>query len=257
MIRIGILNDTHLGITKIGALTRCFERLAEQKPDIIIHAGDYCGATEGHRTLRVTCELLRKTFPDTPILSVIGNHDYWAGPSPSLAEFLENYRLILQAFKDSNIHFLDTDGIWRQDDITILGESGWYHTYPTSNDWNFIPKGIDGDTHLWLQRKSYDRLDEKLSQLTNSDTTRIFVSHFPILDCNPWDGNPNVGKLLKDEYGVKYFISGHSHGAKNGPLHYRSDSDYYVPTYTTLEVADDRSREESTTEQNRLLATDG
>lgn len=181
----------------------------------------------------------------------------WSGPNPSVADFLENYRLILQAFKESAIHFLDKDGIWRQDGVTILGHSGWYHTRPTSNDWNFIPKNIEGDTHHYLQKLAYQELDATLSSLDEDDTTRVFVSHFPVLDCNPWDGNPTTGELLKNEFGVKYFISGHSHTAQNGPLHYRSNSDYYNPTYTMLRIENEPGTESSTKEPSSLLATDG
>lgn len=237
-MKIGLLNDTHLGITTDGQLKRCFKNLAEKEPDLIIHAGDYCGATWGHKTLRVTCELMREQFPDIPILSVIGNHDRWSGQRPGLTQFKENMEQVEQAFKVNKVHFLDTMGIYPTGNVTIMGCSGWYHERPDTNDWNFLPKWIEGDTHAYLQKQA----DETLLRLTQSldvkqvGEIRLFVSHFPVKDCNPWDGNPHTGEILEQFFDVDYFVSGHSHGLKNGPRHFRTATDYGLPDSLVIEL---------------------
>lgn len=231
-MKIGILNDTHLGLTTDGQLKVCFRELAKQHaPDMIVHAGDYCGATHGHRALRLTCEMMRDIFPEIPIISVIGNHDFWCGKNPSLHDFTDNYEKVKEAFKNNRIHFLDEDGIFRIEDLTFFGCTGWYHERRDSNDWNFIPKFIEGDTQAYLNKRANDILHAQLGALTEKDTTRLFVSHFPVVDCFPWDWNPNIGEMLEKHYNVKRFISGHSHGIQTGPRHYRSSSDYGKPAY--------------------------
>lgn len=240
MIKIGILNDTHLGLTTAEELKECFKTLALRKPDMIIHAGDYNGGEDGNFAVRKTCQLLRRTFRYIPIFSVVGNHDLWQ-PEPSLENFFLNYDLVCKAFKASHITFLDEE-VHFLDDITIVGESGWYHVLPLSNDWNFIPKHIEGDTHAYLNQLSHKRLEEKLKEIGEKrpNEKRIFVSHFPVIDCMPWDGNPKIGKMLKDQFGFDYFISGHSHFEKNGPIHYRTNSDYGRPHSKVIEIGGER-----------------
>ena len=229
------MNDTHLGITKPAALNRCFERLKKEDIDIIVHAGDYCGGRYAHKTLGLTIRMLRTIFPTIPIMTVLGNHDFYT-KTPTQLSFNKNYELIKTIFKTHHIHFLDEDGIFRHQGISIIGCSGWYHERPDSNDWNFIPNDIEGDTHSYFQKRSYQLLDKNLSQLTDEDKFRIYVSHFPVIDCNPWDGNPHTGEILEKEFNIHFFISGHSHARKNGPKHFRSRSDYYCPDYELLNI---------------------
>jgi predicted MPP superfamily phosphohydrolase len=228
-MRIGILNDTHLGITSKKVVQQCIHALAVIKPDIIIHAGDFSGGMMGYGALGVTCRMLRREFPEIPILAVLGNHDLWAGKNPTVSSFTRNKNLCVKAFSDNNIHFLDEKGVYRIGGVTFMGHTGWYNTVPDSNDWLYIPRYMEGDTHSLLQKQAHSALEAQLASLIKEDENIVFVSHFPVRDCNPWDGNPNMGTLLSEQYGVKYFISGHSHGLLKGPVHFRTATDYYKP----------------------------
>jgi predicted phosphohydrolase len=166
----------------------------------------------------------------------MGNHDFWADKQPSLDRFILNYDKAVEAFKTYNIHFLDCDGVFSFRGLTVVGCSGWYLNRPDSNDWNFIPKYIEGDTHLYMLKKAEYLLQKNLDQLSRKDKNRVFMSHFPVMDCNHWDWNPRFGEMLHERYNINYFISGHSHGEKNGPMHFRSATDYYKPQFKILEI---------------------
>lgn len=77
MTTIGLLGDTHIGITKRKSIERILKNLCINVPklDVLIHAGDYCGGVIGHKSVTSTLKLIREYLPTTPYLSVIGNHD--------------------------------------------------------------------------------------------------------------------------------------------------------------------------------------
>lgn len=233
-MKLAILNDTHIGLTKYKEIIRCLVELQKENPDVIVHAGDFNGGKCGYKHVRSTINIMREHFPSTPILVVLGNHDWWT-ERPVLNQFVYNVAKIREIFKDKNIHWIDEDGPWRKDGVVVTGSSGWYNTMPESNDWNFIPKFIQGDTHSYFLKRDKDILNQNLV-FTDQDLVRIFMSHFPVQDCNPWDGNQKFGDLLRTEFGIKYFISGHSHGELNGPTHYRTATDYGIVRSKVIEV---------------------
>lgn len=237
MTRIVIFNDTHLGITKIGALTRCFEKAAREKPDVIVHAGDFCGGRRGFPTLNRTVEVMRKVFKAIPIVTVMGNHDYYCDAESSVSDFVKNYDACLGSFNKHGIHFLDVCGNFRLGNgVVITGASGWYHTRPDSNDWHWIPLYIEGDTHSYILKNQEYIADKNLRDLKPTDTTRIYLSHFPVRDCNSWDGSQRMGDIIEEDYKIDYFLSGHSHGELSGPKHFRTSSDYHKPSFKIIDI---------------------
>ena len=255
MIYVALISDTHEGITKRKSIAKMLDRLGDEPPiDILIHAGDYCGGVVGHRTLRSTVELVREYLPHTHFLSVIGNHDYWhAGQRkntfPSMRDFEHNYQQILEIFKLNSVHFLDTDGPFRFEEFCFLGASGWYsHPNPPTNDINFLPRCIEGNTHTWMHKRAMQTFDRNLMLMGDLEEGEklVFVSHFPVIEANDYKGRfsdfswcSGIDKLLIEEYGCQYFLCGHAHSFHNGPLRYEAGSDYTEPKYQIIELGKD------------------
>lgn len=269
-MRILLLSDTHIGITTEGQLKNCFRAAAKETFDVIVHAGDYGGGAVGHKSVRKTVEMMRKFFPTQPILSTIGNHDYWCDNRkttkrvsaaggfkwvpmrPGPEDFEENLTNIREIFKNANIHFLDKDGVYSHPEfpqIVFIGVSGWYNTCPPpTNDGNFMPIGIDGDTHRSILRQTekdlFDHVDSGLKDFDGSWQNLVFVSHFPVIEAgNDYKGAfdkyswaRHIGDYFIREYNCRYFINGHAHQLHKGPLRYECGSDYYNPKHLIVEV---------------------
>lgn len=263
-MKILLTSDTHYGITKLKAIRKMLEEGKTEEPDVLIHAGDYCGGRNGHKTLGATVELMREIFPDIPMVSVIGNHDYWCTgkkfklpmgghgwKNPDVMTFEENYKKIIDTFEENRIHFLDVHGVYIHDDFPfhkIVGHSGWYNNpNPPTNDEAYLPRGIEGNTNNWLFKKAMDELDKNLSHLDKfydpDIDTVLFVSHFPVIPGNDYKGgfeqfggNAGIGKIMQEQYNCGYFLEGHSHKLENGPLKYNCGSDYCNPKYKLLKV---------------------
>lgn len=251
------ISDTHLGITKEKAIRRLCQDIAAEEFDVLVHCGDYCGGQVGHKTLRKTVEIIREYLPGIPFVSVIGNHDFWSGvgrgkSNPGLYDFTDNYEKIVTCFKTHNVHFLDKDGPYQHPAFprhTIIGNSGWYlNPRPPTNDENFLPIGIEGDTNRYLLRQADAGLIAHTNAIRdrwqNGADTLIFVSHFPVVNSGPdykggfelfsWDAH--ISKFLQEDWRCKHFLNGHAHQLHKGPLRWECGSDYYKPSYQIIEV---------------------
>jgi len=229
----------------------------------MIHAGDFCGGVVGARSVRTISKLTREYLPDTQVLAVLGNHDYWVegkrirrNPGvydhhalfthngyPSQFAFDDNYRKIVETFKEHNIHFLDEDGVYRHPDwrgFAFVGHTLWYANPPHSNDAKFLPINLGGDTHRYMYKRSRDKVFENLDQLTDDDLIRIFVSHFPIVKTTlaetEWAGDTRMGEYIQKEYKIDKFLNGHMHKRHEGPVRYEAGSDYSNPNHLIFEV---------------------
>jgi len=249
-----LISALHIGLTKEKNLRRMFKDSLESKPDIIVNAGDYCGGTKGSKSVRTISRLTREFYPDIPVLSVIGNHDYWTEgrkkegvryPKPGLLQFTNNYQEIIQHFQDNNIHFLDTDGPFEMGDLLFVGNSGWYsYQNPPTNDSTYLPLGLEGDTHNYMRKRSRELLFESiesLDKLYDESHTVLYVSHFPVVfdkkDRNNvlYGGDHNIGTMMKENYNCEFFLEGHSHIHKNSVV-YNCGSDYKDPKFLIIEV---------------------
>jgi len=239
-------SDTHIGLTKPSSLIKMFRRLRqldEKEPfDLFVHCGDYCGGQQGARSVQTTVKMFRDEFPTKPYISVIGNHDLWCTGyrrkgRPSVVDFMTNYEKIQATFKEYGVHFLDEDGPFRFQGWTFVGHSGWYASLnPKTNDANFLPLGIEGNTHHYLSRKAQRQLEDNL--LLTAETDRVvFVSHFPVIRVegdryfDEFSWSSSIGDHLQEAYGCKYFFNGHAHQLHSGPLRYECGPDYGKPTY--------------------------
>ncbi len=254
-MKLLITSDTHIGITKPETLRRMLIDSAETGPDIFIHGGDYSGGYNGHKPLSLTCAMIRDVFPEIPVVTVMGNHDYWTScssgsgipknSSASFKKFFDNYECIKETFRKHKFHFLDCDGVYRNPlfpGTAFVGHTGWYvdPNDKTSNDWYFIPSGIKENTQNFLLTQAFINLKKNLSSLDDSDTVRIFISHFPVKKnisfglVRGWD--TRLYPLLHDKYKISYFIQGHFHERHEGPGLWEAGSDYEKPRYLLLEI---------------------
>ena len=85
-VRIALVSDLHVkraadAITELEAL---WSQIIEQKPDIILLAGDYINdgsGIEGIETIGPQIAQVFATSDMPPVVAVLGNHDYWSGGS--------------------------------------------------------------------------------------------------------------------------------------------------------------------------------
>lgn len=241
-MRIILTSDTHEGITHSHTVEKLSRNIAKQRPDVIVHAGDFSGGFAGAPMVQKTVERLRR-HNSGPIVVTIGNHDYWCGYNLSVEQFWANYRAIVACFKKHDIHFLDEDGPLTSGDCQFVGCTGWYsNPNPPTNDINFMPLGMGGDTHRYLFKRAIDIVTQQQGLLDHSKKI-IFVSHFPVIDAGPdykgsfgdfcWAGG--WGKHLQNGWGIQNFFNGHSHRLHKGPLRWESGSDYYNPKFLVID----------------------
>lgn len=214
--------------------------MRNERPDLVVLAGDYCGNFKGSRCTRITFELARETLgPDIPILACLGNHDYWTIEPWKWAEEWEE---ILDARRSNEIHLLETDGLYRQDGWTFLGHGLWYGTRAhegKTNNYRNMPLHHEGDTCAFMQKRGHEAVDSQVAALTGDDLNLVFVSHFPVVDLDAigkvHGGPEGLGNAMKD-LGVRKFLNGHTHGNLGGPLRYECGGDYGRPQFKIIDL---------------------
>lgn len=265
-LKLILTSDTHLGITKYSVLEKMFTEISEKEFDLLIHAGDYSGGVEGWRKVKHTVELMRKCIPSKPILTTIGNHDFWVRGrrkknevdylsrtygTPTLHAYLLNYDKIAKVFKENGIHFLDEDGMYslpEQPTTKFIGCSGWYSDpNPPTNDKYFLPLGELDSTAATLSLRADFIINEQIRQLDanyEEGYRTIFVSHFPVINTgDDYKGSfeqfswvTQIPSVLHTEYNCTHFLCGHAHQRHEGPLRWEAGSDYYRPKYLEITI---------------------
>jgi len=253
-MRICHVTDTHLGLTSAKKIKQMVKNLSKEKFDLLVHTGDYSGMIEAAPAVIETVELIREYY-NGPFVTVLGNHDYWA--EPTIRGYTVNYNSILDCFKQNDVWFMDTDGIYiHRDfpDIKIIGTSGWYQNpNPPTNDKLYLPNNIEGlSINLFLLNLSNKNLDKQLTTLDNSFNidldTVVFLSHFPVIKPTEGPGDykgafedfcwsARLGSFIHAQYNCKYFLNGHAHQLHIGKeFRYEPGSDYYNPKYRIWEI---------------------
>lgn len=257
-MRILLTSDTHLGITTTPTLRKFFRRMAKEEFDVLVHCGDYSGGFRGADKVRSSLKMMREVIPDKPIVSCSSNHEMWSGKPepgnmyPTFSAFNSNQRDLKKFFKKYNVHYLDVDGLYINEEfphVVLAGHGGWYkNPNPPTNDQNFLPQGISGDTNRFLLNEAARAIETQIEELDTIYDPEyheiVFCSHFGVVrgrddykggfDTFAWD--EAISKLFIEKYNCKYFLEGHSHKRHEGPIVYNSGSDYCAPKYLIIEV---------------------
>lgn len=246
-MRIAFASDWHVGITNPKSIKKQLRKMKKDEPDLIIHAGDYCGGFDGPRSVNTIMRFTRETLPDVPIVATIGNHELFS-LAPSEEQFWRCYGPdsdTARNMKRWGVHFLDEDGPFihgKFPHIGIAGAMGWYHDLTVANADPRIYAHVEGDTGRYLQKRFEETTIKQLDVLAEWEniTKRIFISHFPVVELEgrdlKWGGNEVFGHFIQNQYDIGTFLNGHMHGDLNGPVRYECGADYEKPNYKIIEV---------------------
>lgn len=182
-LRVALLADSHVGTTFDGeGLAAYIARIQEQKPDIVVIAGDFVDEDTGKEDMIAACRSLRQL--DTPygVYFVFGNHD-----KGLYANGQRGYDA------DDLIAELQKNGVTVLQDESVL---------------------IDGRFYLVGRQDASEKMDfggsrAKASELTeklDNDTYTIVLDHQP----NDYDAEAETKADL--------VLSGHTHGGQMIPL---------------------------------------
>ena len=178
-MKIYLLSDIHLEFTTFNP--------PSLDVDVVVLAGDIHVGIEG-------VEWAHKTFTDTPVIYVLGNHEYYDSNMQLL------YSDMKAATANTNVHILDNDVITISD-TQFLGCTLWtdfnLHNRSRSaknlatryiNDYDSIRYGLNNrllKTHDTLARhvKSVKWLKKQLSQISNSSV--VITHHAPSANSLP------------------------------------------------------------------------
>jgi len=178
----------------------------------------------------------KDTFPDTPVIYVLGNHEYYKSAYPKILKKTKDLA------KDTHIHVLENDHI-KIDDVNFLGCTLWtdfrlfgnqcvagYHAQTSMNDYKKIRltpgyKRLSPMDTSSMHRNLLNWLKEKLEELKN-ETVVIVTHHAPSLNSVPEDYKTD---LLSAAYAsnlddfvsnsnAKLWIHGHMHTASDYTL---------------------------------------
>ena len=163
-MRIVLTSDIHAEMRN-GYLKGALREEIAAKPDIFIIAGDLDYA----QRIEETFEQLTKLFPDTDILYVPGNHDYWSGsmvefrapPEHSVDDELDLMLLDIDSYFE-RVHPLVNRSVVI-DGITFHGATIWWNAdnpeWPLHqhilNDFRYIPGYIDRVRRQGAEARQY------------------------------------------------------------------------------------------------------
>jgi len=241
-MKIALTGDTHYGrcLFTRGFHTEFLKELAKEDFDVLVHVGDWASTeyqVEAYESIVMFRDYIKK-----PILTVLGNHDFWDkwnGNKKSPLEIIEDYR---RWFDEYEIWYLGNEP-YVMDDVIILGFDGWYSNLnPLTNDSKYMIRDVDGKPiHKFLNEKAHKDL-EKIINTETEDKTVVGVTHFSFLQDSEADskfnGNYRYLPWLVDKCSL--LLMGHSHRGRNKTIDncriIESESDYDNPQYNIIEV---------------------
>lgn len=255
-MRLILTSDTHLGESNPMATRRVIDKLWEdiavEEPDVIVHAGDYSGNYSGAGAVRYTLSSMRRYLPDTPYLTVWGNHDYWCGNNRRSYWnkcWEKNNNKLRDAVSEFGVHLLGSYTSFQLKNYIFIGTGGWYDNIsPPTNDSKYMPRYVDGKSiHDHLRDSERHAALSIIGTVPWEDASlkKIWVSHFPLFMYNPlqadpegfslFGGNPRLGAAL-EELGVDLFLQGHGHQRVDEARIMEAGSDYGRPAYIVREL---------------------
>ncbi len=237
-MKIVFTSDTHAGfsaVTERKHVQKFLPSVAEEKPDLVIHAGGW--GTNQPKHVERTFRQFRDALGDILVVGVLGNHDFW-DHKKEFKTFADLHYKIQEWAKAYKITLLDGDSVC-VNGIGIFGFTGWYGSTPFgTNDKLDITSWVDADAHL--REKARENYQKALSS-----TDQICITHFPPYSINPrWAGfcaNQMYFDPLCSHF--KYLLCGHNHQNESfyhlGCRVMTCGSDYDQPKYKIIEFEEE------------------
>ena len=222
-LRIRYLSDLHLEFTDYAPNV-----VADAGEDLVVLAGDIGIGTNG-------IHWARRTFPDTPVLYVLGNHEYYDRDFDKLID--EAY----SACEGTNVCLLEND-VFRYGGVRFLGTSLWTSFMlagpqdqlqamqaceKTINDFRYIRRS----GRNLLARETVERHERSAAWLrkeldTGEEITVVITHHAPCLQArNPRFPLDDISNTFYSDLPDEYFrtpaawIFGHTHHSMEAVAH--------------------------------------
>ncbi len=268
---IVVTSDLHLGLTTEAEIRALVERIAAERPDLTVLAGDI-----GEGLPNVTACL--RLFTELPgeVAVLMGNHDLWIhGHGPGSQELWE--RALPDAVREAGMLWLE-DAIWRRGDLALVGSIAWYDYSaidPTVGPFTIeqiadykARKFPDAFFMNWpwtdqeFAARCGDGLVARLQTLEDDPSVRatLVVTHDPVFEVqmlrkpgeigwgktNAFFGNLTLGQRLTPFRKLRWVISGHTHVGREGRVErpeladaqpigaYVLPSDYHKPVHVVV-----------------------
>jgi len=220
-MRLHILSDLHLEFAPL--------EVPRVSADVVVVAGD---VHKGHKGL----ECLRKAFPATPVVYVLGNHEYYGYALPSLTDELR------ASATGTNVHLLENQAL-ELGGVTFLGATLWtdfaldgnpknggFIAEKCMNDFRLIRtspggrtlraadmRGLYADSVEWLQQQLAARRGQRIVVVTHHlPSARSIAPRFSGDPLNPAFAS-NLDDLVATS-GAVLWVHGHSHVAADYTL---------------------------------------
>jgi len=266
-MRVAVLPDLHLGITKKTAVKKIIRKLKDSDLSLLVLAGDI------GEPLRWFCEALDMfSVLDMKICVIAGNHDLWARGKYSSLELWEH--LLPEETQKRGFIWLENEVVTIES-LAVIGSIAWYdysgrpgYLRDKRDESFFDTKGFfvkDGQfVHLpWddiqfssiIRNKFIERIEEAQS---NPKVKKIMVcTHVPIfkeqrVNTPRWNNRADVyfanftlGKYVEQYSKVCWALAGHTHTpvsayhtCPDGRRIYCSvvGSDYYCPDFEVIDT---------------------
>ena len=247
-MKILLTSDTHHAFTANSTVKinrKFWQKVAEQDFDVMVHTGDWC-TTNAEVQMRKAIKQCRN-YIDKPILTVLGNHDYWSKNHIDPRSMINYHEKVFEEF---DIVYLDRETI-QINDILFYGYDSWYHVpNPPSNDYYWMPRIVETlpINHYMSKRMdaSFERVMDDIEK-DESGLKKICVTHMsPYLRKN-WfmdrvhiglSGNPKHLPFITKH--CEALLIGHTHReldeVVDGCRIVEAGSDYNNPKFKILEV---------------------
>lgn len=145
-MRLHILSDVHLELAPFAA--------AAVEADVVVLAGDVHQGYDG-------LQWIRASFPDKPVVYVLGNHEFYGHTLPSLTRGLQAQS------SGTNVHVLENSCV-RVDDVIFLGATLW-----TDLELNGNVEESEAVAFNWMTDYQVIYTEPKRWRLHTSHTRRI------------------------------------------------------------------------------------
>jgi len=181
-IKVALMADLHLGpYKKEKFVSKICKKLEEQKPDLVLLAGDLIAAP-GHKEKQDRTKHLRALeciSNKYPTYAVMGNHEYNIGLPHYFEYYYDQTDKIKNIFTEIDIKILENE--------SILFEK---------NDSKFWLLGVD---EVWANENN---LNQAMAN-TNSDYPKILLAH-----------NPDIFSSIAKTHNIGLTLCGHTHAGQ-------------------------------------------